>query len=316
MTEGTAEAVTITGSASLTPAELAEAQALKRVCDAADGLDLKLIWGDDQSEVAKVFLARAGERLVGYCSLDGDGAVAELCEMVAPDWRRRGLGLRLLDAARASFKNSGGEQLYAICEDASTAGRAFIGALPALRMFSEHRMELRADVLPPDDGALTIRQIPPEDDEALLAAARITAAGFERPLEQTMRHMRADVEQSTDQQRLYLALANGEPVGAFKLYTEDADASAGIYGFAVDPERQRQGWGRRMLARACALAREQGATRVTLEVDTTNDRAIALYSSSGFVTTTTYGYYLFSRTLLATGLNGALEEPEMGIIEQ
>ncbi len=314
MPEGTAEQpITITGAASLTPAEFAEVQALKQVCDAADGLDLKLGWGGDQSEVAKVFLARAGDQLVGYCSLDGDGAVAELCGMVAPAWRRRGIGMRLLEAARASFRSSGGEHLYAICEEASTAGRAFIGALPAMRMFSEHRMELRADVSPPDDGALTTRLITPGDEEAFLAAARITASGFERPLEQTMRHMRADLEQSEERQRLYLALADGEPVGAFKLYAEDADSSVGIYGFAVDSARQRQGWGRRMLARACSLAREQGATRVTLEVDTTNDRAIALYTSSGFVTTTTYGYYLFSRSLLAAGLNGALDEAEMSV---
>ena len=30
--------------------------------------------------------------------------------------------------------------------------------------------------------------------------------------------------------------------------------------------------------------------------------AIALYQSSGFETTTTYGYYIFSPTLLAVGL--------------
>ncbi len=313
MSEGSVEQpVTITSAASLTPAELVKVQELKRVCDEADGLDLKLGWGGALSESAQVFLALADDRLVGYCSLDGDGTVAELCGMVAPDWRRRGLGLRLFEAARASFRSGGGEQLYAICEDASTAGRAFMDALSAQRIFSEHRMELRADVLPPDDGSLTVHQLTPNDEEMLHAAARITAAGFERPLEQTLRHMRADLEQPAE--RLYLALADGEPVGAFKLYTEDS--SVGIYGFVVDVARQRQGWGRRMLARACALAREQGAARVTLEVDTTNDRAIALYTSSGFVTTTTYGYYGFSRSLLAAGLNGALDESEMGTIEQ
>lgn len=305
MSEGTVEQpVTIISAASLTPAERVAVQELKRICDEADGLDLKLGWGGSSSESAQVFLALAGDRLVGYCSLDGDGTVAELCGMVAPDWRRRGLGLRLFETARASFRSGGGEQLYTICEDASVAGRAFIDALSAQRVFSEHRMELRADVLPPDDGALTTRQLTPGDEDELLAAARITSTGFERPLEQTLRHMCADLEQPAE--RLYLALADSEPVGAFKLYTEDS--SVGIYGFVIDVARRRQGWGRRMLARACALAREQGATRVTLEVDTTNDRAIALYSSSGFVTTTTYGYYIFSRSLLAAGLNGL--EPE------
>jgi ribosomal protein S18 acetylase RimI-like enzyme len=305
MPEGTVELpVTITGATSLSAVELAEARALKQVCDAAEGLDLKLGWGGESSEAGQVFLARANGRLVGYCSLDGDGTVAEICGMVAPDWRRRGLGLRLFETARASFRSGGGEQLYAICEDASASGQAFIGVLSGQRVFSEYRMELRAASLPPDDGALTIRQLAPSDEEALVAAARITASGFGRPLEQTLRHMRADVNQPAE--RIYLALAGDEPVGTFKLYAEDS--SIGIYGFAVPPARQRQGWGRRMLARACALAREQGAARVTLEVETNNERAIALYTSSGFVAITTYGYYTFSRSLLTAGLNGASGE--------
>ena len=312
MPQGAAkQPVTITGAASLTPAESAEVRALKQVCDTADGLDLKLGWGG-LSETTTVFLARAGDRLVGYCSLDGDGVVAELCGMVAPDWRRRRLGMRLFEAARASFRSGGGEQLFAICEDASAAGRAFMGALAAQRAFSEHRMELRGPIPPQDDGALTILQLSPADEGAIITTARITAAGFGRPLEPTLRHIRSDLTQPAE--RLYLALASGEPVGAFKLYTEDS--SVGVYGFAVDPARQRQGWGRRMLARACALAHEQGAARVTLEVETTNDRAIALYTTSGFAIVTTYGYYIFSRTLLAVGLDDMADGAESGEIEQ
>jgi mycothiol synthase len=291
--------VTITSAVSLTPEQTVEAEALKRECDAADGLDLKLTWGG-LSESAQVFMARSGEQLVGYCSLDGDETVAELCGMVAPAWRRHGVGMRLFEAARLSFRDGGGEQLYAICEDASAPGRAFIARFPAQRSFSEHRMELHAATLPADDGTLEIRQLRPGDGEAITAYARITAAAFERPLEQTLRHIPSDLSQPAES--LYLALAAGEPVGGFKLYREEA--TTGIYGFAVDPERQRQGLGRRMLAQACALAREQGAARVTLEVETTNERAIALYSSSGFETTTTYGYYLFSRSMIVAGLDG------------
>lgn len=292
--------VTISGAASLTPEQSAEVWALKRACDAAGGLDLKLTWGG-QSAAPQVFMARAGDHLVGYCSLDGDETVAEICGMVAPAWRRRGLGMRLFEAARLTFRDGGGEQLYAICEDASAAGRAFIARFPVQRSFTEHRMELRAATPPPADGTLEIRQLRSGDEEAIAAYARITAAAFERSLEQTLRHIPGDLEQPAE--RLYLALVAGEPVGGFKLYREDE--SAGIYGFAVDPARQRQGLGRRMLARACAMAREQGATRVTLEVETDNERAIALYTSSGFETTTTYGYYLFSRSLIVAGLDNA-----------
>ena len=303
--------VSIIGAASLTSDGLAEALALKRVCDAADGLDLKVSWGGI-GDAPQVFMAHAGGALVGFASLDGDGMVAELCGMVAPDWRRRGLGMRLFEAARLWFRHGGGEQLYAICEDASAPGRAFVESLSAQRSFTEHRMELRADI-PADDGALAIHQLQPGETGEITAYARVTAAAFERSLEQTLRHIPDDLGQPSE--RLYLARAvasaggagdrAGEPLGAFKLYAEEG--TTGIYGFAVDPARQREGWGRRMLARACAMAREEGAARVTLEVDTTNERAIALYTSSGFTITTTYGYYQFSRSLIAAGLHGAVE---------
>jgi ribosomal protein S18 acetylase RimI-like enzyme len=308
MSEGMVESpVVITGAAGLTPIELAEVHTLKAVCDAADGLDLKLTWGDVSGETEQVFLARAGERLVGFCSLDGDGLVAELCGMVAPSARRAGTGIQLFEAARITFKNGGGEQLYAICEDTSAAGRAFISALGAQRAFAEYRMELPADMRLASDDALTVHELTPDDEETLAAAARITGAGFARPFELTLRGMRDELGHPNE--RLYLAKAGGEPVGAFKLYSDGA--TTGIYAFTVDPARQREGWGRRMLARACALAREHGAERVTLEVDTTNTRAIALYTSSGFETITTYGYYLFSRSLLAAGHTG-IGPVEMG----
>jgi ribosomal protein S18 acetylase RimI-like enzyme len=293
--EGSVESsVVISAAASLTPAELAETRALKSDCDMAEGLDLKVSWGDAASESERVFLARLGARLIGYCSLDGDGVVAELCGMVAPDARRIGVGMQLFAAARSAFRQSGGEQLYIICENDSTAGRAFVDALGAQRMFSEYRMEQREADSVGDDGTLVTRELQPGDEENLIAAAQITATGFARSFEQTLRSMREDVTHGAE--RSYLALADGEPVGAFKLYSEGF--TTGIYGFTVNPARQRQGWGRRMLARASVLARAQGAMRVTLEVETTNERAIALYTSSGFVTVTTYGYYLLSRTSL------------------
>jgi ribosomal protein S18 acetylase RimI-like enzyme len=182
-------------------------------------------------------------------------------------------------------------------------------ALSAQRSFSEHRMELRMSDLSADDGALVIHQLRPGDSAEIAAYARITAGAFERSLEQTLRHIPDDLGQPSEQ--LYLALEGnlaGAPLGTFKLYTEDG--TTGIYGFAVDPTHQREGWGRRMLMRACALARAQGATRVTLEVETTNERASALYTSSGFATTTTYGYYLFSRSLIVAGPLGAAERED------
>ncbi len=301
--------VTITERVALTPAELADALRLKAVCDEADGLDIKLGYGTpdpDRVHYPGAFLAHAGDTLIGYCSLEGDASVAELSVMVHPEWRRRLVAARLFEAARASFKQAGGERLIAVCEDDSVGGRAFLRVLAAQLAFSEHRMLFQgaqASAVAPQPAALTVERAQPEEIPALaVALSHAFNADPER--------MRPDLEQAAQlaTEQVYVARLDGAIIGGFRL--SDLQDATGIYGFGVDPAYQRRGLGRQMLARACALA--PTGQRITLEVDTDNVAAIALYRSAGFTITTTYGYYIFSPTLLATGLNVSAIRPDSG----
>ncbi|MDE3230574.1 MAG: GNAT family N-acetyltransferase [Chloroflexota bacterium] len=296
-----AEKIHIETRVSLTPAELAEISALKARCDAEEGLDLKLGYGAaDPAEALypAAWLARAGDTLVGYLSLEGDETVAEMCGMVHPDWRRQRIGIRLFNSARGAFAAMGGRQIFAVCEDASASGRVFLRMLAGQRAFSEHRMVLRADapLTASADGGLTITAAEPDDLRPLAAAL---ARAFENAEERLLADLTSASALATEQ--VYVARLDGAIIGGFRLSVMP-DAT-GIYAFGVDRAYQRHGWGRQMLAAACALAREQGAPRVSLEVETENSAAIALYEGSGFAITTTYGYYIFSPTLLIVGLD-------------
>jgi len=55
-----------------------------------------------------------------------------------------------------------------------------------------------------------------------------------------------------------------------------------ITGLAVDPDCQRQGVGRRLVAAAVAEASRRGAIRLTLHVLGANEAARSLYADSGF----------------------------------
>lgn len=301
----TPEGVTISERAWLNPEELAETLALKARCDALEGLDLKLSYGattgqpDLDSATTVAWLARAGDELVGYCCLEGDGQVGEVCAMVHPEWRRRRLGLRFFEVARARFTERGGEQLFAVCEDGSESGRWLMRMLAGQRAFTERRMLLRdeppAPTPPRAPGACTVTRALPDEYAALGAAL---GPAFDQPPERFVEMLGSSVD---DGDGVYIARVDGQVVGGFRL--SPLPDTLGIYGFGIDPARQRQGWGRLMLAAACAEARARGATRVTLEVDDDNERAIALYTSAGFETITTYGYYIFSRTLLTVGFD-------------
>lgn len=297
--------ITIRATDSLSADELAQVRQLQAVCERAEGLELKLDYGmgaDTTVGYATAFLALSGGAVVGFCSLDGDANDAELCGMVHPDHRRRRVGIRLFEAARASFIRAGGQQLFAICEDASASGRVFLRMLAGQRAFSEHRMvwsgAMPVSTAPEsaDAGAFTVELARPEDLRPLAVAL---ASAFSQSAERLLADLTSAATMETE--RVYVARRGGEIIGGFRLSA--LPDSTGIYAFGIDARYQRQGWGRRMLAWACALAQAQGAARVTLEVDTDNAPAIALYSANGFKTVTTYGYYIFSPTLLVVGLD-------------
>jgi ribosomal protein S18 acetylase RimI-like enzyme len=82
---------------------------------------------------------------------------------------------------------------------------------------------------------------------------------------------------------------DGSAVGTLSLAREGGDA--GIYGFVIDPSSQGRGLGRDALRRVCEQLRADGARRIGLEVAVDNDRALALYTSVGFMPITTEDYF-------------------------
>ena len=305
----------IVARVSASDGEWARVQQLAAQCNAAEGLDLKLARGALYASTSDMppcaFLAYLGDArgepgaLVGYCALDhgGDGE-SELCGMVAPEQRRRGIGRALYRAALASCRAQGVTRLLIVCEEASASGRAFVATTGAQYDIGEHRMrltgpELRASV---DPNGLTLESVQAGDTVAIEAIARIRAAAFDEPLDAARRHVLADLA-SPQEQFFLMRLAGdaeqpgevtGETIATAKISCEDQ--YAGIYAFAVAPARQGQGWGRRALALLVQRLLAEGWTQIGLEVETTNARAYALYTTSGFSAVTTYGYYVVALT--------------------
>ena len=71
----------------------------------------------------------------------------------------------------------------------------------------------------------------------------------------------------------------------------DIAGEAHIVNIAVHPSFRRRGVARAILAHLTALAGEQGADKLLLEVRASNDAALGLYGSSGFTRTGTRPKY-------------------------
>src|SRR5581483_4869376 len=144
------------GRHALDPREHADVAALLALCNAHEGLDLKLDLGaarprPNAAERNHLLYYAPDGTLAGYCGLD-PGEQIELCGMVHPTYRRRGIGRALLRAAAEECRRRGKRRAYLICEEASASGHAFVSAAGAIYRFAEHGMELgpRPPQPPPD----------------------------------------------------------------------------------------------------------------------------------------------------------------------
>jgi ribosomal protein S18 acetylase RimI-like enzyme len=286
--------VTIYARPGLSPSERDRVEVLRACCNAHEGLDLKLDLAaldpaDGHLRAPSQFLAYVGEQLVGYCSLDQGGDI-EVCGMVHPAQRQRGVGHRLLDVARHECRRRGASYVLLICEDASASGRAFVSALGLARTFAEHRMECDVSALaaaPSEqslDGRLSISRAGPAD---LDAVAAVQAAAFGDGVGEVRQLIAQDLREPNV--HYYVAHLGEFPVGSLKVYT--IPPRAGIYAFGVAPAYRRRGIGRQILLQVIARLGAEGYVHIWLEVDTDNVPAQALYRSAGLRVTTTYGYY-------------------------
>ena len=265
----------LTLSKGLDAAALAAIRDLEQRVVAVDGGRLKLEYGTLEARdpaVVNDLLWWDGERLLGFLGLYAFGGKdAEVGGMVAPEARRQGIATALLAAAEPLLRDRGYARALLVTPNHSAPGRAFAEAQAAVLDHSEHFLVLGQT---PDgtarDPSVTVRRAVPSDEPAVRELLK-EAFGWDPP----------GFALDRDGDATQVIERAGGPVGTVRLSVHGAVGA--IYGFAVHPSVQGQGIGRDVLGRVCRHLRDQGCSRVTLEVETQNASALGLYTSVGFV---------------------------------
>jgi GNAT superfamily N-acetyltransferase len=182
-----------------------------------------------------------------------------------------------LDAALPLCRGLGYREALLIVPRPSEAGKRLALRRDAVFHHSEHALVLSGDPTSgPHEPALSVRPATAAD---IPVVSHLLEAGFGGPAPDDL----AGRLNSPHGRTLVVGL-DGSAVGTLSVTREGGDA--GIYGFVIDPSWQGRGIGRDALRRACEQLRADGARRIGLEVAVDNDRALALYTSVGFMPVT------------------------------
>lgn len=256
--------------------------ALEARCRDADGGRLKLEWAAlEERRAGEVndLLAWDADQLVGFCGRYRFGdSTPEVTGMVDPAHRGRGIGGELLDAMVQLCADWNDRRFLLVTARSSVAARRLAERRGARFEHAEHALvltQLKGDA--PADPDLSIREAASAADHEAVRRLRTVGFGY---------------DSGQDREPTLVAERDGRVIATMRV-TLDADGGRGIYGFVVDPALQGRGIGRDILRRVCRDALAAGAPSVHLEVMVDNDRALGLYTSTGFELQTTEDYYAF-----------------------
>lgn len=274
--------------------QASQIRSLATVCTARDGYGLedRLGFGTPEArrESSSDVLWYEDGLLVGFAGMYScsDPSTVEVLMFIHPDFRRKGMGRRLSRTLVRECQKRGVRRLLIIVPQESREAPGFARAIGTQHSHSEYTMDLDVKRIPsyeitPDP--VELRLAGPEDVPVMAVIAASALAG--RPEKEGP----AFVSPMEDHSRTtYLATRDGHPVGVIQ--SAEGGGHVFITHVAVRPELQGQGIGRQMLLALVRGLLNSGSQWITINVETENRHALALYQRCGFVTVRATDYEL------------------------
>lgn len=267
---------------------------LQERCEQYDGISLKLNWDmlRQPSSVGDTewLVTYEDDLLVGFLGLYGFGSDMEVCGMVRPGYRRRGIFTSLWNRAQTIIKRGNVDTLLLNSPAASSSGAAFLQTLPLQFNHAEYQMKWGGNSVASSDASSatgTVILRPAREDEAPILV-ELDCGGFDIKTEDAAELY--DLQKQEGLQEHIMIEMDGQPVGKMRLWTEDNETW--IYGFTVSKKLRGLGIGRSALLQTIERERKN-YNGINLEVALDNPNALKLYESCGFVIQNKQDYYRY-----------------------
>jgi mycothiol synthase len=245
------------------------------------------------ADLAVGFLAYEGKRLVGYAhtlTFQAGGERRVSCEIVVhPDGRRSGIGGALLTFVIRHAEAQKASRLDLWAYNDSTASRVMTRAFhlqPTRKLLHMHRHPGPPPVVETPPGVRIRPFLPGEDDKRWLALNNRIFAGHPENGSWTLDDLHARMAQPWFRAEDLLMLeVEGELAGFcwVKVQERGDEGRIGeIYIIGTAPEYHGRGLGRYLLGEALRHLSNRDVNACAVYVESTNERAVALYWSFEF----------------------------------
>lgn len=226
----------------LTVKELYAIKELQKVCEQAGGFQLKLnfsmLENRDENSTEDLFHYEKG-KLVGFLGSYRFEDQVELCGMVHPDYRRRGIFSQLLEMGLEEAKKNNIKTILLNAPTGSQSAKEFLKGIPCALSFAEYQMKWHETDLT-EDSAVSIRPSFSNEDWEAEIQLDVLCFGLD---EKGVREFSQKARKNSNDQNLIIE-ADGKTAG--KMRVSELNGEAWIYGFAVFPELQGKGIGEKL----------------------------------------------------------------------
>ena len=288
--------------------DASEIRSMQALCENADSIALKLELeykladaqsrrNEGDSPEINEFLYILDGRLVGYlgiCGFGGDNGPLELTGMVHPAYRNQGVFRTLSSLAIVECRRRNAASVLGLCDRNAAIGQALLKRKNAPLHHSEYEMVLLKREARPTEAQLRGVVLRKAINADAAEIARQDHIYFGEEFAEADESIKDDPKRlpEDEEQRgftIYLAVKDEKIIG--KVNLQLSGSTGGIYGLGVLPEERGKGYGRAILLLAVQLLQEANAETIYLQVLTDNEKALSLYQSCGFETSSVMDYF-------------------------